>query len=175
MVHQHFHLVDQFTVAENVVLGDPRQGTFLSRHLHDMVASLGERYKLTVDPRARVADLSLGERQRVEIVKMLYRNVDVLFLDEPTAVLTPPEVESLFGILRAIAAEGRSVVLITHKLGEVMAVADRVTVMRDARVVASVDTKDTDATSLARLMVGRDVDLAPRHGATEPGQACARG
>jgi len=170
MVHQHFHLVDQFTVAENVVLGDPRQGTFLSRHLHGMVASLGERYKLTVDPRARVADLSLGERQRVEIVKMLYRNVDVLFLDEPTAVLTPPEVESLFGILRAIAAEGRSMVLITHKLGEVMAVADRVTVMRAARVVASVDTKDTDPTSLARLMVGRDVDLAPRHGATGPGR-----
>ena len=170
MVHQHFHLVDKFTVAENVVLGDPRQGTFLSRRLHDMVASLGERYKLTVDPRARVADLSLGERQRVEIVKMLYRNVDVLFLDEPTAVLTPPEVESLFGILHAIAAEGRSVVLITHKLGEVMAVADRVTVMRDARVVASVDTTDTDATSLARLMVGRDVDLTPRHGATTPGK-----
>ena len=101
------------------------------------MAALGERYSLTVDPRATIADLSLGERQRVEIVKMLYRDVDVLFLDEPTAVLTPQEVESLFRILRAIAAEGRSVVLITHKLGEVMAVADRVTVMRGARVVAS--------------------------------------
>jgi ABC-type uncharacterized transport system ATPase subunit len=165
MVHQHFHLVESFTVAENVVLGDPAQGAFLSRGLHRMVAALGERYALRVDPRAVVQDLSMGERQRVEIVKMLYREVDVLFLDEPTAVLTPQEVGTLFGILRAMAADGRSVVLITHKLGEVMAVADRVTVMRDARVVASLPTSETDAGALARLMVGRDVDLAPRRGA----------
>lgn len=171
MVHQHFHLVDSFTVAENVVLGDPRQGIVLSRRLHRTVASLGERYGLAVDPRATISDLSLGEQQRVEIVKMLYRDVDVLFLDEPTAVLTPQEVDSLFTVLRAMAADGRSVVLITHKLGEVMAVADRVTVMRDARVVASVPTSETDTTGLARLMVGRAVDLADRHGTSTPG-AC---
>ena len=133
------------------------------------MAALGERYGLTVDPRATIADLSLGERQRVEIVKMLYRNADVLLLDEPTAVLTPQEVESLFRILRAMAADGRSVVLITHKLGEVMAVADRVTVMRDGRVVARARTADTDTHALARLMVGRDVDLAPRHGVRHAG------
>jgi simple sugar transport system ATP-binding protein len=170
MVHQHFHLVESFTVAENVVLGDPHQRSLLSRRVHQAVASLGEEYGLTVDPHATIADLSLGERQRVEIVKMLYRNVDALFLDEPTAVLTPQEVDSLFTILRAMAADGRSVVLITHKLGEVMAVANRVTVMRDARVVASMPTGSTATRALARLMVGRDVDLAARQSDRRPGK-----
>jgi general nucleoside transport system ATP-binding protein len=171
MVHQHFRLVDRLTVAENIVLGDTRQRMFLARGLHRTVASLGERYGLRIDPRALVGDLSLGERQRVEIVKMLYREVDVIFLDEPTAVLTPQEVDALFGVLRSMAAHGQSVVLITHKLPEVMAVADRVTVMRDARVVTTLRASEADSLGLARLMVGRDVDLTPRQASREPG-AC---
>lgn len=169
MVHQHFHLVERFTVAENVVLGDRREPFFLSRRAIDMVASLGEKYQLRLDPRALIADLSLGERQRVEIVKMLYRDIDMLFLDEPTAVLTPQEVDALFGTMRAMAREGKSVVLITHKLDEVMAVADRATVMRNGRVMATLRIADTSKPELARLMIGRDLVLAPRRSQREPG------
>ena len=134
MVHQHFRLVAPFTVAENVILGDHRgegkKFTVHPRHIERRVAELGERYRIAVDPRARIWQLSLGEQQRVEILKALYREARVLILDEPTAVLTPQEAESLFETLRVMAAEGRTVIFISHKLHEVKAVSDRVTVLR---------------------------------------------
>jgi general nucleoside transport system ATP-binding protein len=166
MVHQHFRLVPTFTVAENVLLGDHRaEGRrFLvnPREIERRVAELGRRYDVAVDPRARVWQLSVGEQQRVEILKALYREARILVLDEPTAVLTPQEVESLFATVRTIAAEGRSVIFITHKLHEVRTVADRVTVLRGGRTVASLATSETTPQSLASLMVGRELEPARR-------------
>jgi general nucleoside transport system ATP-binding protein len=164
MVHQHFRLVEPFTVAENVVLGDHRgEGrTFRLRHraIEQRVAELSKRYGLAVDPRARVWQLSLGEQQRVEILKALYREARILILDEPTAVLTPQEADALFETLREMASEGRTVVFISHKLHEVKAVADRVTVLRGGRSIATVPAADATPRSLASLMVGREMDTA---------------
>lgn len=161
IIHQHFHLVDRFSVAENIVLGDPRQGFFMDvEPIHAKVKTLGERYGLHVNPAAIVDQLSLGERQRVEIVKMLIRDVEVLFLDEPTAVLTPAEVKALFDTLVSMARDGKAIVLVTHKLDEVFSISDRATIMRGGKVVASGPTSEHTPESLARLMVGRDVDLA---------------
>src|SRR5213595_651751 len=161
MVHQHFRLVEPFTVAENVVLGDHRgEGrTFRLRHraIEQRVAELSKRYGLAVDPRARVWQLSLGEQQRVEILKALYREARILILDEPTAVLTPQEADALFVTLREMAAEGRTVIFISHKLHEVKAVADRVTVLRNGRTVATVPAAEATPRSLAALMVGREL------------------
>jgi ABC-type uncharacterized transport system ATPase subunit len=166
MVHQHFRLVEPFTVAENVVLGDDT-GVGRSFRLHprlveQQVIELGQRYGLAVDPRARIWQLSVGEQQRVEILKALYRQARVLILDEPTAVLTPQEAEALFVTLRAMAAEGRTVIFISHKLHEVTAVADRVTVLRGGRSIGTIDAEGATTKSLAALMVGRDVDVARR-------------
>ncbi len=155
MVHQHFRLVPSFTVAENVALGE--SGRFSPGDYERRVRELSARHGLEVDPSARVWQLSVGEQQRVELLKVLARGADVLILDEPTAVLTPQEADALFEALRAFAAEGRAVVFISHKLDEVTAVSDRVTVLRDGRTVGTVETSDTDARELARLMVGRDV------------------
>src|SRR5881398_3738296 len=161
MVHQHFRLVEPFTVAENVVLGDHRgEGrAFRLRHraIERRVAELSKRYGLAVDPRARIWQLSLGEQQRVEILKALYREARILILDEPTAVLTPQESEVLFETLREMAAEGRTVIFISHKLHEVKAVADRVTVLRDGRTIGTLDAADSTLRSLAALMVGREL------------------
>jgi ABC-type uncharacterized transport system ATPase subunit len=161
MVHQHFRLVEPFTVAENVVLGDHRgEGrTFLlrSRPIERRVAELSERYGLHVHPRTRIWQLSVGEQQRVEILKALYREARILIMDEPTAVLTPQEAEGLFETLRAVAEGGRTVIFISHKLHEVKAVADRVTILRGGRTVATVDAADSTPRSLAALMVGREV------------------
>jgi simple sugar transport system ATP-binding protein len=166
MVHQHFLLVPPFTVAENVILGDHRgEGKKFMVHprgIERRVAELGKRYRIAVDPRARVWQLSLGEQQRVEILKALYREARILILDEPTAVLTPQEADSLFETIRAMAAEGRTVIFISHKLHEVKAVADRVTVLRGGKTVATCDTADATARSLAALMVGRDVEGSRR-------------
>jgi general nucleoside transport system ATP-binding protein len=166
MVHQHFRLVPPFTVAENVILGDHRgEGKKLMVHpsrIERRVAELGERYRIAVDPRARVWQLSLGEQQRVEILKALYREARILILDEPTAVLTPQEADSLFETLRVMADEGRTIVFISHKLHEVKAVSDRVTVLRGGKTVDTVETKDATQRSLAALMVGREVALAER-------------
>lgn len=165
MVHQHFRLVERFTVAENVVLGDPRQSAVLRRaEIDDRVAEIAERFGLPIDPRARVSDLTVGQRQRVEIVKVMYRGADILLLDEPTAVLTPQEADALFATVRTMTAEGKSVVFISHKLGEVMSVSDRVTVMRGGRVTGEVATSETTERHLAELMVGRPVDVATRRG-----------
>ncbi len=166
MVHQHFRLVDPFTVAENVVLGDHRaEGrSFLvrARAIERRVADLGQRYGLHVDPRARVWQLSVGEQQRVEILKALYREARILIMDEPTAVLTPQEAEALFGTLRAMAQEGKTVVFISHKLHEVKAVADRITVLRGGRNVGTVAAAEATRRSLASMMVGREVDESRR-------------
>jgi simple sugar transport system ATP-binding protein len=166
MVHQHFRLVEPFTVAENIVLGDHRDvGRSFRLHprlIEQRVAGLGKRYGLAVDPRARIWQLSVGEQQRVEILKALYREAQVLILDEPTAVLTPQEAEALFETLRAMAAEGRTVIFISHKLHEVTAVADRVTVLRGGRSIGTVEAAGATSQSLAALMVGRDVDVARR-------------
>ncbi|MDX6425712.1 MAG: ral nucleoside transport system ATP-binding protein [Gaiellaceae bacterium] len=166
MVHQHFRLVPPFTVAENVILGDHRgEGKKLvvnPRRIERRVAELGERYRIAVDPGARIWQLSLGEQQRVEILKALYREARILILDEPTAVLTPQEADSLFETLRVMADEGRTIIFISHKLHEVKAVSDRVTVLRGGKNVETIQTKDATPRSLAALMVGREVNMAER-------------
>jgi simple sugar transport system ATP-binding protein len=168
MVHQHFRLVEPFTVAENVVLGDHRgEGKRLlvhSREIERRVAELGTRYGLAVHPRARIWQLSVGEHQRVEILKALYRQAQILIMDEPTAVLTPQEAKALFGTLRAMADAGQTVIFISHKLHEVKAIADRVTILRGGRTVATVDAAETTPRSLSALMVGREVEITRREG-----------
>jgi general nucleoside transport system ATP-binding protein len=163
MVHQHFRLVSPFSVAENVVLGDHRDvgRTFLlrQREIERRVGELSRRYGLAVDPRARIWQLSVGEQQRVEILKALYKDARVLILDEPTAVLTPQEADALFETVRAMAEDGRTVIFISHKLHEVKAVADRVTVLRRGRSVATVPAAEATPRSLAALMVGREVEM----------------
>ena len=166
MVHQHFRLVEPFTVAENVLLGD-HDGPGASFALHPRaveqeVAALAERYRLPVQPDARIWQLSVGEQQRVEILKALHRDARILILDEPTAVLTPQEVAALFPTLRQMADEGRTVIFISHKLHEVMAVSDRVTVLRGGRSLATLATAETTPHALAALMVGRDVAASRR-------------
>ncbi len=161
MVHQHFMLIPVFTVAENVVLGaEPVRGALLDRRRASAeVRELSARHGLDVDPDARVEDLPVGVQQRVEILKALYRKAEVLILDEPTAVLTPQEADELFRVLRGLTARGVSVLFITHKLREVLAVADRVTVMRAGRVVGAAIPAETDERGLAAMMVGREVAL----------------
>ena len=159
MVHQHFRLVPTLSVEENVVLG-LSEGTgpfFHARKTRARIEALAEEYGLQVDPRAKVWQLSVGEQQRVEILKALYREADILIMDEPTSVLTPQEVEGLFGTLRTLVDDGLTIVFITHKLDEVMEVSDRVTVLRKGSAVATVETRATGKAELARLMVGRDV------------------
>jgi general nucleoside transport system ATP-binding protein len=171
MVHQHFMLIEPLTVTENIILGhEPaRFGVVDHGHARTKVVELSARYGLKVDPDARVGDLSVGMQQRVEILKALYQGARILILDEPTAVLTPQEVRDLFGVVRSLVTEGLSVVLIPHKLDEVMGVADRVIVMRDGRVVGETRPKDTDEVGLARMMVGRDVVLRVEKNPVHPG------
>lgn len=161
MVHQHFMLVDTMSVAENIVLG-AEPGTPFALDLataSSQIRKLSEEFKLSVDPNALIENLSVGQQQRVELLKALYRKAQLLILDEPTAVLTPQEVEEFFAILRGMREQGKTIVIITHKLSEVLAISDDVTVMRDGKVVGRVKTKDTNAAELARLMVGREVLL----------------
>jgi simple sugar transport system ATP-binding protein len=167
MIHQHFMLIDRFTALENIILGaEPGRGPLLDRNgARERVARLMAEFGLPVDLDTRVAELSVGEEQKVEILRVLYRQARIIVMDEPTAVLTPQETESLFSTLRAFAADGRTVVFITHKLEEVMEVADTVTVMRGGRVVGSVAVGDTDAASLAQMMVGRSLEEVARSGA----------
>jgi ABC-type uncharacterized transport system ATPase subunit len=161
MVHQHFMLVETMTVAENIVLG-AEPGAAASLDLNKAaqeIRALSDEFKLAIDPHATIENLSVGQQQRVELLKALYRQARLLILDEPTAVLTPQEVEEFFAILRRMREQGKTVVIITHKLSEVLAVSDDVTVMRDGRVVGELKTAETNAAELARLMVGRDVLL----------------
>ena len=173
MIHQHFMLVDPMTVAENVVLGnEPRKwgGLRVDRDAaRDAVADLCDRYGFDVDPDARIEDVSVGVQQRVEILKALYRGADVLILDEPTAVLTPQEVEDLFDVLGELTAEGKTIIFITHKLGEALHAADDVTVLRDGKNVGSLPAADATREELAELMVGREVLLDIDADAGTPG------
>ncbi len=170
MVTQHFALVPTLSVAENVVLGFTDSFRLNYPQLETKVAAAAQRFGIDIDPSALVGHLSVGQRQRVEILKALYRNANVLILDEPTAVLTPQEVDALFETLRRLQKEGLSVVFITHKLDEVMAITDRVTVLRDGQVIATVDTADSTPSSLARMMVGRETFGVSRQTQTGTGE-----
>jgi simple sugar transport system ATP-binding protein len=177
MVHQHFMLVEPFTVAENIILGMPSRREPM---LEDMAAvcrhinEVSNQYGLQVNPEAPVWTLSVGEQQRVEILKALYRGAQILILDEPTAVLTPQEVDELLTVLRRMPEEGKSIVLISHKLGEVLAVSDRITVLRDGHVVDTVHAADSDRANLARMMVGRDVVMEVLKEPATPEDVCLR-
>lgn len=171
MVHQHFRLVDRFTVAENVVLGHQSLPFVVSvGAIEEQVEKITRDFGLPLDPRAIVGELSAGERQRVEIVKALFRGADVLLLDEPTALLAPPEVESLFVTVRAMTNAGKSVVFVSHKLGEVVDISDRITVMRGGRVTGSVRRGEADVRRLAELMVGREINIVPRRAKSPTGE-----
>ena len=173
MVHQHFMLVGVFTVAENVMLGfEPtllRIGLLDRRKADADIRRLSAEFGLEVDPDAVVEDLPVGVQQRVEILKALDRDAKLLILDEPTSVLTPQEIESLFRTMHALAEAGRSILFITHKLKEVLAVADRITVMRLGRVVGTTTPQETDESKLASMMVGRSVELVVEKAPARPG------
>ena len=173
MVHQHFMLVEPMTVAENIVLG-AEPGSAASLDLKKAAADIrkvSDEFKLAVDPNATIESLSVGQQQRVELLKALYRQAQLLILDEPTAVLTPQEVEEFFAILRSMRTQGKTIVIITHKLDEVLAISDNVTVMRDGKVVGNVKTRETNAAELARMMVGREVLLRVEKPDAKPGGA----
>ncbi|MFE5428108.1 MULTISPECIES: ABC transporter ATP-binding protein [Bacillaceae] len=159
MVHQHFMLVDPFTVTENIILGkEPsKAGKIDLKEASEEVRKLSEQYQLRVDPNAKIADISIGMQQRVEILKTLYRGAEILIFDEPTAVLTPQEIKELIFIMKALIKEGKSIILITHKLKEIMEVCDRVTVIRKGQGIGTVNVSETNPNELASLMVGREV------------------
>lgn len=160
MVHQHFRLIHSFTVAENIIVGSNLEGALLKMdRLERQIEELSNRYSLKVDPGAKIWQLSVGEQQRVEIIKMLYREADILILDEPTAVLTPQEAEELFNTLKYMAASGKAVIIITHKLNEVMNVADQISVLRNGKLTGSVSKQTTSKNELTKLMVGREITL----------------
>jgi ABC-type uncharacterized transport system ATPase subunit len=171
MVHQHFMLVEPMTVAENIVLGaEPGNAASLDlRKAAEDIRKVSDEFKLSVDPNATIESLSVGQQQRVELLKALYRRAQLLILDEPTAVLAPQEVEEFFAILRGMREQGKTIVIITHKLSEVLAISDNVTVMRDGHVVGNVKTSETNAAELARLMVGREVLLRVEKPDAKPG------
>jgi simple sugar transport system ATP-binding protein len=172
MVHQHFMLIPVMSVAENIVLGvEPHNGPFLDIDgAEKRVSELSERFGLAVRPHARIESISVGMQQRVEILKALYRGAEILILDEPTAVLTPQEAEELFEIIRSLQAEGKSIIFISHKLGEVLAIADRITVLRRGKTIETVPREGATEEGLARLMVGREVLLRVEKTAPEPGE-----
>ncbi|WP_300364055.1 ABC transporter ATP-binding protein [uncultured Subdoligranulum sp.] len=172
MVHQHFKLVECFTVLDNIILGveDTRHGFLQKDAARKKVMQLSEKYGLRVDPDALVSDISVGMQQRVEILKMLYRDNDILIFDEPTAVLTPQEIEELMQIMRGFKEEGKSILFITHKLNEIMAVADRCTVLQKGRGIGTVEIAKTSKEELSRMMVGRDVEFAVEKAPCEPGR-----
>ena len=171
MVHQHFKLVDVFTVLENIILGaeDTKMGFLQKQTARKKVQELSEKYKLQVNLDAKIEDISVGMQQRTEILKMLYRDNELLIFDEPTAVLTPQEIDELMEIMRGFAAEGKSILFITHKLNEIMAVADRCTVLRKGKYIGTVNIKDTNKQELSNMMVGRPVQLQVEKKPANPG------
>ena len=172
MIYQHFRLVDNLTVAENIILGMPGESIRLQKgKIEAEVAHLSDKFSLNINPRAQVSHLSLGEQQRVEILKMLYRGCDILIMDEPTTVLSPQEVNDLFAMLRKMAEQGKAIILITHKLNEVMQIADTVTVLSKGRVVASQKTAELDEKALTRMMVGYELQYTQAERQQEPGEA----
>lgn len=173
MVHQHFKLVENFTVTENIVLGaEPTKGfgTLDMPTARQKVKQISERYGLEVDPDAKIMDISVGMQQRVEILKMLYRNAEILILDEPTAVLTPQEIRELIKIMQRLISEGKSILLITHKLAEIKAVADRCTVLRKGKYIGTIDVKETSEEKMAEMMVGRAVSFKVDKKPAEPAE-----
>src|SRR4051794_3794670 len=172
MVHQHFMLIPVMTVAENIVLGvEPRRHLLLDeRGAEQRVRELSAQFGLAVDPGALVSDITVGQEQRVEILKALYRGADLLILDEPTAVLTPQEAGELFAIIRSLQADGKSIIFISHKLNEVLEIADRITVLRRGKVIETVPREGATEASLARAMVGREVLLRVEKAPAQPGE-----
>ena len=171
MVHQHFKLVEVFSVLDNIILGaeDTKLGFLQKKQARKKVQELSDKYKLQVDLDAKVEDITVGMQQRTEILKMLYRDNEILIFDEPTAVLTPQEIDELMEIMRGFAKEGKSILFITHKLNEIMAVADRCTVLRKGKYIGTVDIKDTNKQELSNMMVGRPVQLQVEKGESNPG------
>ena len=159
MIHQHFKLVDLFTAAENIVLGLKEQGRYNLDAVNNRVSEIAQKYGFNIDPQKKIYDMSVSEKQTVEIIKVLYRGADILILDEPTAVLTPQEIDRLFSVLRSMKADGKSIIIITHKLHEVLAVSDRVAILRKGEHIATVDTADATEASLTEMMVGKKVSL----------------
>lgn len=173
MVHQHFMLVEKFTVTENIILGlEPKSGLTIDRaEARKKVQAISEQYGLRIDPDAKIEDISVGMQQRVEILKTLYRGADILIFDEPTAVLTPQEIQELIQIMKRLIAEGKSIILITHKLKEIMQVADRCTVIRRGRYIGTVDIDQTiNEDGLAEMMVGREVNFDAEYSKADPQQ-----
>ena len=172
MVHQHFKLVECFTVLDNIILGvEPNRGGFLQKkQARQKVIELSERYGLRVDPDAKIEDISVGMQQRTEILKMLYRDNEILIFDEPTAVLTPQEIDELMQIMRTLAAEGKSILFISHKLAEIMAVADRCTILRKGKCIGTVNTRETTMEELSAMMVGRQVNFKVDKADKKPGE-----
>ena len=171
MVHQHFKLVECFTVLDNIILGvEPNKHGFLQKQeAREKVLTLSEKYGLHVDPDALIEDITVGMQQRTEILKMLYRDNEILIFDEPTAVLTPQEIEELMQIMKNLAAEGKSILFISHKLNEIMEVSDRVTVLRKGKYIGTVETAKTSKEELSRMMVGRDVEFVVAKEDAKPG------
>ena len=171
MVHQHFKLVECFSVLDNIILGDEdtKHGILQRARAREKVMALSEKYGLRVDPDALIEDISVGMQQRTEILKMLYRDNEILIFDEPTAVLTPQEIDELMQIMKNLAAEGKSILFISHKLAEIMAVADRCTVLRKGKYIGTVNTKDTTPAELSAMMVGRNVNFHVEKKPAEPG------
>ena len=159
MIHQHFKLVDLFTAAENIVLGIQEDGKYNLKTVNNRVAEIAAKYGFNIDPQKKIYDMSVSEKQTVEIIKVLYRGADVLILDEPTAVLTPQEIERLFRVLKSMRADGKSIIIITHKLHEVLEVSDRVAILRKGEHIATVNTCDATESSLTEMMVGKKVSL----------------
>lgn len=170
MVHQHFKLVECFTVLDNIILGaeDTRFGFIKKADAREKVSQLSEKYGLHVDVDEKIEDITVGMQQRTEILKMLYRDNEILIFDEPTAVLTPQEIDELMQIMRNLAKEGKSILFITHKLNEIMAVADRCTVLRKGKYVGTVDIKDTTKENLSQMMVGRPVEFVVEKAPAQP-------
>ena len=159
MIHQHFKLVDLFTAAENIVLGIQEDGKYSLKDVNNRVSEIAEKYGFHIDPQKKIYEMSVSEKQTVEIIKVLYRGADILILDEPTAVLTPQEIERLFAVLKSMKADGKSIIIITHKLHEVLEVSDRVAILRKGEHIATVDTCDATEGSLTEMMVGKKVSL----------------
>ena len=172
MVHQHFKLVECFTVLDNIIMGiEPTKYGFLQKkEAREKVLALSEKYGLQIDPDALIEDITVGMQQRTEILKMLYRDNEILIFDEPTAVLTPQEIDELMQIMKNLAAEGKSILFISHKLNEIMAVADRCTVLRKGKCIGTVETKDTSVEQLSSMMVGRDVSFHVEKKPSQPGE-----
>ena len=173
MVHQHFKLIDVFTVLDNIILGaeDTKLGFLQKKKARQKVKELSEKYGLAIDMDAKVEDITVGMQQRVEILKMLNRDNEILIFDEPTAVLTPQEIDELMEIMRNLAKEGKSILFISHKLNEIMAVADRCTVLRKGKYVGTIDTAKTNKQELSNMMVGRPVQLEVQKSPAKPGEA----